>query len=69
MSQQKALELLWKPEPGMRFLCYLPWHHSFGGLFERLFALHSGGCLAIDDSGGKEAGRLLENFAEIKPNV
>ncbi len=69
MSQQKALEILWKPEPGMRFLCYLPWHHSFGGLFERIFALHSGGCLAIDDSGGKEAGRLLENFAEIKPHV
>jgi len=69
MSQQQALEVLWKPEPGMRFLCYLPWHHSFGGLFERLFALHSGGCLAIDDSGGKEAGRLLENFAEIKPHV
>jgi len=69
MSQQQSLEILWQPEPGMRFLCYLPWHHSFGGLFERLFALHSGGCLAIDDSGGKEAGRLLENFAEIKPHV
>jgi len=69
MSQQKSLEILWQPESGMRFLCYLPWHHSFGGLFERLFALHSGGCLAIDDSGGKEAGRLLENFAEIKPHV
>lgn len=69
MSQQKALEILWKPDHGMRFLCYLPWHHSFGGLFERLFALHSGGCLAIDDSCGKDAGRLLENFAEIKPNV
>ncbi len=69
MSQQKALDTLWKPEPGMRFLCYLPWHHSFGGLFERLFALHSGGCLAIDDSSGKDAGRLLENFAEIKPHV
>jgi len=69
MSQQKALEILWKPESGMRFLCYLPWHHSFGGLFERLFALHSGGCLAIDDSGGKDAGRLLQNFSEVKPNV
>ncbi len=69
MSQQKALEILWKPESGMRFLCYLPWHHSFGGLFERLFALHSGGCLAIDDSAGKDAGRLLENFAEVRPNV
>ena len=69
MSQQKALEILWQPESGMRFLCYLPWHHSFGGLFERLFALHSGGCLAIDDSGGKDAGRLLQNFSEVKPNV
>jgi long-subunit acyl-CoA synthetase (AMP-forming) len=69
MSQQKALETMWRPESGLRFLCYLPWHHSFGGLFERLFALHSGGCLAIDDSGGKDAGRLLQNFSEIKPNV
>jgi len=69
MSQQKALEILWNPEPGMRFLCYLPWHHSFGGLFERLFALHSGGCLAIDDSGGKDAGRLLQNFSEVRPHV
>ena len=69
LSQQKSLELLWKPEPGMHFLCYLPWHHSFGGLFERFFALYSGGCLAIDDSGGKDTGRLLENFAEIKPHV
>ncbi len=69
MSQQKALQILWKPEPGMRFLCYLPWHHSFGGIFERFFALHSGGCLAIDDSFGKDIDRLLENFAEIKPHV
>lgn len=69
MSQQKALEILWKPEHGMRFLCYLPWHHSFGGLFERFFALHSGGCLAIDDSAGKDVGRLLQNFSEIRPNV
>ncbi len=69
MSQQKALQIMWKPEPGMRFLCYLPWHHSFGGLFERFFALHSGGCLAIDDSFGKDIDRLLENFALIKPHV
>ncbi len=69
MSQQKALALLWKPKPGMRFLCYLPWHHSFGGLFERFFALHSGGCLVIDDSRGKNVDRLIENFIEIKPHV
>ncbi len=69
MSQQKALQLLWKPEAGMRFLCYLPWHHSFGGLFERFFALFSGGCLAIDDSAGKDVDRLLENFGLIRPHV
>ena len=69
MSQQKSLEILWQPGPGMRLLCYLPWHHSFGGLFERFFALHSGACLAIDDSAGKDADRLLQNFAEIRPNV
>jgi 2-dehydropantoate 2-reductase len=69
MSQQRALELLWKPEPRMRFLCYLPWHHSFGGLFERFFALHSGGCIAIDDSLGKDINRLLKNFGEIRPHV
>ncbi len=69
MSQQKALQIMWKPETGMRFLCYLPWHHSFGGLFERFFALYSGGCLAIDDSFGKNIDRLLENFAEIKPHA
>jgi 2-dehydropantoate 2-reductase len=69
MSQQKALEILWRPEPEMRFLCYLPWHHSFGGLFERFFALHSGGCLAIDDSQGKDINRLLDNYKLIKPHV
>jgi long-subunit acyl-CoA synthetase (AMP-forming) len=69
MSQQQALVELWQPQPNMRFLCYLPWHHSFGGLFERFFALHSGGCLAIDDSCGKNVDQLLRNFAEIKPHV
>ena len=69
MTQQSALEELWKPEPGLRFLCYLPWHHSFGGLFERFFALHSGGCLAVDDSWGKDITRLLRNFEEIKPHI
>ncbi|MCB0365269.1 MAG: AMP-binding protein [Bdellovibrionaceae bacterium] len=69
MSQQTALESLWQPEEGMRFLCYLPWHHSFGGLFERFFALHSGGCLAVDDSAGKDIDLLFENFKTIKPHV
>ncbi len=69
LSQQKALEILWKPQVGMRFLCYLPWHHSFGGLFERFLVLHSGGCLAIDDSWGRDIERLFENFHEVRPHI
>jgi 2-dehydropantoate 2-reductase len=69
MSQQRALQILWQPEPEMHFLSYLPWHHSFGGLFERFFALHSGGCLVIDDSQGKDIDRLLENFKRVKPHI
>jgi long-subunit acyl-CoA synthetase (AMP-forming) len=69
LSQQQALAQCWQPEPGLRMLCYLPWHHSFGGLFERLFAVAFGGCLALDDGCGKDIDRLLVNFAEIRPQV
>ena len=69
LSQQKALELRWQPEPGLRMLCYLPWHHSFGGLFERFFAVYFGGCLALDDGCGKDVDRLLHNFSEIRPHL
>ncbi|MBT3236092.1 MAG: AMP-binding protein [Bdellovibrionales bacterium] len=69
LSQQRALELLWKLPSGLRFLCYLPWHHSFGGLFERFLAFYNGGCLAIDDSMGKDSDRLFDNFSKIKPHI
>lgn len=69
LSQQKSLELLWELGPSLRYLCYLPWHHSFGGLFERFLALYSGGCLCIDDSFGKNVDRLLENFDMVKPHI
>ena len=69
LSQQTALKQLWKPAPGMRFLSYLPWHHSFGGLFERFFAVYFGGCLALDDGCGKDVDRLLHNFSEIRPHL
>ncbi len=69
MSQQMALLKLWQPEKGMKFLSYLPWHHSFGGLFERFFALTTGGSIAVDDSLGKDTELLLKNFAAVKPHV
>jgi hypothetical protein len=60
LSQQQALAQCWQPQPGLRMLCYLPWHHSFGGLFERFFAVAFGGCLALDDGGGRDVDTARE---------
>lgn len=67
LSQQKALSLIWQVGHGDVFLSYLPWHHSFGGLFERFTALASGATLCIDDSYGKDVPRLIRNWKEVKP--
>lgn len=39
LSQQAALEKMWDINETDRFLSYLPWHHSFGGIFELFFCL------------------------------
>ncbi|MBM3266352.1 MAG: AMP-binding protein [Candidatus Sericytochromatia bacterium] len=67
LSQQKALEALWRIAPGDVFLSYLPWHHSFGGLFERFTALAQGATLSLDDSEGRDIPRLVANWREIMP--
>ncbi len=67
LSQQKALSQLWHIVPGDVFLSYLPWHHSFGGLFERFTALAQGATLCLDDSGGRDIPRLIANWREILP--
>ena len=69
LSQRAALSLLWDLGPEDRFLSYLPWHHSFGGIFELFGALYSGACLTLDDSYGRDFRRLVENFREIRPTV
>jgi long-subunit acyl-CoA synthetase (AMP-forming) len=69
LSQQRALSLLWDIGPDDRFLAYLPWHHSFGGLFERFTALSTGATLCLDDSQGRDIARLLANWREIDPTV
>jgi long-subunit acyl-CoA synthetase (AMP-forming) len=51
------------------FLSYLPWHHVFGGLFERMMALWNGALLVLDDSRGRDLDKLLANFREVKPTV
>lgn len=69
LSQQAALRQHWDVGPDDRLLSYLPWHHSFGGIFERFLALTSGACLTIDDSFGKDLPRLIENFRAVQPTV
>ncbi|MFQ5568946.1 MAG: AMP-dependent synthetase/ligase [Rhodothermales bacterium] len=69
LSQQQAIQQLWKIGPDDRFLSYLPWHHSFGGLFERFMALYSGACLSLDESGGKHVHVLLSNWEQVRPTV
>lgn len=69
LSQQRALESVWRISSQDRFLSYLPWHHSFGGLFEKYAALYHGATLWIDDSLGKDFGRLLDNWRAVQPTV
>ena len=69
LSQQRAIRQLWGLTPGERFLSYLPWHHSFGGLFERFTALYSGATMALDESGGKDIEVLIENWRTIRPTI
>jgi len=67
LSQQAALSRVWDISSASRFLSYLPWHHSFGGLFERFSALYNGATLYLEDSFGKDIDRLFQNWAAVKP--
>ncbi|MGB2984299.1 MAG: AMP-binding protein, partial [Phycisphaerae bacterium] len=39
ISQQKAMSVMWDVDDKDVYMNYLPWHHSFGGLFERFMTL------------------------------
>ena len=69
LSQQAAMRVLWQLTDKDRFLSYLPWHHSFGGIYEKYAALFNGALLALEDGYGKNIGRLIENWKTIKPTV
>ncbi|HEX9744507.1 MAG TPA: AMP-binding protein [bacterium] len=68
-SQRKAMSYLWDIPFNSRFLSYLPWHHSFGGLFERFGAIYHGATIHIEDSKGKNLARLMDNWTEVKPTM
>lgn len=67
LSQRKAMENLWDIPWGSRFLSYLPWHHSYGGLSERFTALYHGATIYLEDSLGKNIQRLIANWNLVKP--
>ena len=69
LSQQAAIAALWDVSDRDVFLSYLPWHHCFGALFERLMALWHRALLVIDDSRGRDLDRLYTNLFEIRPTV
>ncbi|MBL0127984.1 MAG: acyl--CoA ligase [Flavobacteriales bacterium] len=54
LSQQAALAMLWDLGPDDRFLSYLPWHHSFGGIFELFTALRTGATMYLESGYGKD---------------
>jgi len=69
LSQQAALKLLWNLNDKDRFLSYLPWHHSFGGIFELFTALYHGATLSLESSYGKDPAVIMENWHRVKPTI
>lgn len=69
ISQQKAIEQIWDISEKDVLMCYLPWHHSFGGLFERTMGLYHGIELCLDDSRGRDIDRLIQNWRLFRPTL
>lgn len=69
LSQQAALSIVWNVDKNDRFLSYLPWHHSFGGIFELFTALFNGATIFLESSYGRDAKVIFENWKEVKPTV
>jgi len=69
LSQQASLEKIWELNNNDRFLSYLPWHHSFGGIFERFTALYNGAAMFLDSSYGKDPKIILENWKLVQPTL
>ncbi|RMF09744.1 MAG: hypothetical protein D6762_02945 [Candidatus Neomarinimicrobiota bacterium] len=69
LSQQAAMRVLWQLSEFDRILAYLPWHHSFGGIFEKYAALYNGATLSLEHGFGKDIRILLDNWEAVKPTV
>jgi long-subunit acyl-CoA synthetase (AMP-forming) len=69
LSQQAALAKMWNINPDDRFLSYLPWHHSFGGIFELFTALYNGAAISLESGYGRDPKIILENWNKVLPTV
>lgn len=69
LSQQAALDIIWDIDENDRFLSYLPWHHSFGGIFELFTALYNGALFSLESSYGRDVNSIFENWKKVKPTV
>lgn len=69
LSQQAALKNIWQLDTTDRFLSYLPWHHSFGGIFELFTALTTGAIYHLESRHGKNPDLILENWKKVQPTV
>lgn len=69
LSQQTALNIIWNLDENDRFLSYLRWHHSFGGIFEIFNALYNGAMLSLESSLGTDPKEILENWKLVKPTI
>ena len=69
LSQQAAIKQLLGVNENDRFLSYLRWHHSFGGIFEKFSALYNGAVLSLESSHGLDPKEIIENWIVVKPTV
>ncbi|RLD22552.1 MAG: hypothetical protein DRI69_00790 [Bacteroidetes bacterium] len=69
LSQQAGLDIVWDLDENDRFLSYLPWHHSFGGIFELFTALFHGATISLESSYGKDPESIMDNWKRVQPTV
>jgi long-subunit acyl-CoA synthetase (AMP-forming) len=69
LSQQAALDIIWDVDENDRFLAYLPWHHSFGGIFELFTILYNGATYYLESSLGKDVDSIFENWKLVQPTI
>ncbi len=69
LSQQHALQLLWDIDENDRILNYLPWHHSFGGIFEKFAGLFNSATIYLNSRDKFYIDSFWENWQIVKPTV